>query len=65
MAAMLGRAARRHSSCCRVVPLGPDCTDFSKSKQTQRQIEKREWRRELRAVPQEREDAVRDGLAAR
>jgi hypothetical protein len=46
---MLGRAAVRHGSCCGAPP-GLDCTDYAKSKHAQRQVEKRQWRREASEV---------------
>lgn len=47
MAPMLGSAGRRHGSCCRTYPLGPDCVDFSYDNQTQRRYEQRAWEREV------------------
>lgn len=55
MAAMLGCAARRYNSCC---GHGRHCEDWSHqhtnwpaTKRAQRQVEKREWRREVERTP--------------
>ena len=61
---MLGRAAHRHSSCCRVdrKHLGPDCTDYSFDNQTQRRWERRRWQREVELELLEDEDFKTDPL---
>lgn len=46
---MLGTWSRPWCPHCRA-PAGLDCPDKSRGKKAQRALEKRQWRRELRAV---------------